>query len=441
MTPAQKMAVSVLLLILFCGSWWLWLQSLDHLTHDEPLSPHIFFALLLALWMAVGYRWLSKVPKAQAMAVILLGGALVRLLLLGADPILSDDLWRYLWDGEVQRQGLSPYGIAPDDTALDSIAAGDQWQQIRERINHQELPTVYPPMAQGAFLISGRSESIWRGSMVAIDLVIGLLLCRILHRRGSDVRRSILWCWHPLPILESAIGAHVHFLALLLLGLALIFIEGKRRWGGAGFLSLSTATLLVPAGLVFHLVKKMGWASLAIFCGGLFGTAALYLSGWSIAAIDGLGAYAMSWYSGGLLFEPIGTLFGADVHDANDAVTRMIRFGLIAAWLWLAWAVRDQESWRATRILMLGFILLTPTLHPWYALWLLLPTVISPSRGALLLTITVLLNYRILDSWRAAGVWEAPQWNPIWVFSLPLALLLYEAWQSRGQADSIPTRR
>ena len=88
--------------------------------------------------------------------------ALVRGLLRTPDPLHSDDLWRYLWDGEVQRQGLSPYGVSPADPSLDVIAASEDWQQVRERINHLQIPTVYPPVAQGAFRFFAQSAERMR---------------------------------------------------------------------------------------------------------------------------------------------------------------------------------------------------------------------------------------------------------------------------------------
>ncbi len=431
---------SLSLLLLFVFSWGFWGETIVDLDPRAPLSPHIFAAVALAVWMGVGHLWFQRVPKAQALTVILLGAAIVRGLLLTTDPLLSDDLWRYLWDGEVQRQGLSPYGVPPADPSLDTIAATEDWQQVRERINHPEIPTVYPPVAQGAFRFFAQSAESWRWAMVLVDLAIGGLLMFWLHRKSLDPRRSLYWCWHPLPILESAIGGHVHLLALLFLAGALIFMELKRARWAAALLSMATATLLVPAGLFFHLMKKLGVRAALIFVGLLIVIALLSIPVWDAPVTEGLGAYAGTWYSGGWLFEALGFLIGADVHDATDLTTRVLRVLMVAAWWVLAWWVRNRETWQATRILMLGFLLLSPTLHPWYALWLLLPVVISPSAGSLLLTVTVLFNYGVLDRWRGEGVWEFPEATGYWVFSLPLLILLLEGWRATRPAFSTPSR-
>ena len=177
-----------------------------------------------------------------------------------------------------------------------------------------------------------------------------------------------------------------------------------------------------------------------IFVGLLIVITLLSIPVWDDPVTEGLGAYAGTWYSGGWLFEALGFLIGADVYDATDPATRVLRVFMVASWWVLAWWVRNLETWQATRILMLGFLLLSPTLHPWYALWLLLPVVISPSAGSLLLTVTVLFNYGVLDRWRGEGVWEFSATTGYWVFSLPLMILLLEGWRATRRASSTLSR-
>ena len=61
-------------------------------------------------------------------------------------PSLSDDAYRYVWDGKVQLAGQNPYRFAPADRRLDGVRYAD-----RGRINHPRLRTVYPPLAELGF--------------------------------------------------------------------------------------------------------------------------------------------------------------------------------------------------------------------------------------------------------------------------------------------------
>ncbi|MFL2858293.1 MAG: hypothetical protein ACJ0DK_07845 [Planctomycetota bacterium] len=65
---------SLSLLLLFVFSWGFWGETIVDLDPRAPLSPHIYAAVALAVWMAVGHLWFQRVPKAQALTIILLGG-------------------------------------------------------------------------------------------------------------------------------------------------------------------------------------------------------------------------------------------------------------------------------------------------------------------------------------------------------------------------------
>ncbi|TPW14160.1 MAG: hypothetical protein FD129_1129, partial [bacterium] len=59
-------------------------------------------------------------PIVLSWPFLLAVGLLMRIPLLLAPPQLSDDIYRYLWDGRVAVIGVNPYRHAPTDTALAS---------------------------------------------------------------------------------------------------------------------------------------------------------------------------------------------------------------------------------------------------------------------------------------------------------------------------------
>ncbi|NCG56884.1 MAG: hypothetical protein GWP35_08270 [Proteobacteria bacterium] len=403
-----------------------------------PLTPWIVAALLLSLPMFIAAALLPRLPMKQALGIVFTGAVLVRAVLLLPDSVFSDDVWRYLWDGEVQRQGQSPYGVAPSDPALDAIATTPHGQEVRSRINHANLPTVYPPIAQLSFRWFAYHELGWRIFMVLVDLLIGILLARHLIQTGRDPSRVVYWAWHPLAIIECTNGAHVTVLAVLGLAVSLLLLEKRHLKCSAAFLAAAGSTMLIPLGATFIYWKHAGFKIVALMGTVFIGSLLLYPGLFSTGALFGLQSYAGSWYSGGLLLEPVGQLLGFDATVSADPATVILRVFLVALWVLVAWKVRGLETWKATRLLMLAFVLLTPTLHPWYALWLLLPSVVSPSRGCILLSLTALLNYRVLDSWRLEGIWEFPPGTRFLVFALPLLVLIRDGWFQRSRAFATP---
>src|SRR5262249_3385713 len=89
---------------------------------DPPVSP-------LAVFVCVGSGSVSSLavvwllPRASLQSgralVICLGlAALWRLPLLMSPPVLSSDVYRYVWDGRLQHLGYDPYTVIPDDPAV-----------------------------------------------------------------------------------------------------------------------------------------------------------------------------------------------------------------------------------------------------------------------------------------------------------------------------------
>ena len=72
-----------------------------------------------ALWMvAVNIVRRQRLP-AGALWLVLGVAVVMRLLTLLAPPILSSDVYRYVWDGRVQLAGVNPYSYVP---AADELA-------------------------------------------------------------------------------------------------------------------------------------------------------------------------------------------------------------------------------------------------------------------------------------------------------------------------------
>ncbi|TNF73759.1 MAG: hypothetical protein EP299_07805, partial [Acidobacteria bacterium] len=141
------------------GRWATWgASSLLLISHlgllwTFELSSHLlstFFWLALAfLGLLVADRLLSA--RSPGVVAILLVAACLRLILLPLPATLSDDIYRYVWDGRVAGAGLNPYFLAPDSPELDGLR-DDLW----ERLPHRQVATVYPPLAMAVFSIAAR---------------------------------------------------------------------------------------------------------------------------------------------------------------------------------------------------------------------------------------------------------------------------------------------
>lgn len=141
------------------------------------------------------------------------------LIFLSASPNLSDDMYRYVWDGRVQGYGVNPYRYASDAPELERLRDNAIWTKMNRLSAH----TIYPPAAQAVFAVLWRiapdDVTIFKIAFIGCSLLCGLLLIPVLRAFGQPPGMALVFLWSPLLIIEVAYSAHVDALYLpLILG-------------------------------------------------------------------------------------------------------------------------------------------------------------------------------------------------------------------------------
>lgn len=321
-------------------------------------------------------------------AVIGLGLAL-RLLLAGSTPIWEDDFHRYLWDGAAVARGLDPYRVSPLAASSDDAPpawrglAGD-FADLRQRVNHPQFRTLYPAVAQSAFVTAWTLYGGVPGLRVVLLAAEGIgvwLLVTLLGRLGRPPTWCALYWLNPLAMV-SFVNA-VHFDALLvplILGGALAM--GVRKPGvGSALIGLAAGVKLWPIllwPLMMRIVGPNGpvrWGVCAVFAGGIFVLSIAPILAAGLGPDAGLVAYAETWTRNSavhpLLFDGATALIrGAGLIQDMDPerVVRML-LGLAGATIALVLAARAEPGrLDAGRLLLLAALILAlaPAQYPWY---------------------------------------------------------------------------
>ncbi len=344
------------------------------------------------------------------------------LLLVLTEPTLSDDVFRYVWEGRLVAAGLDPFDRAPDAASLTRLALdAPEWSSI----NHRELPAIYPPGAQWIFgAIARVSPTVWafRVAMVCFDLAVILTLGALLRVAGRDPRWLVLYAWHPLVAVEVASSGHYEPMALLPLLAGLLAWQSPRRGSVQWLLwGVAIATKYVGGAAAWFAARRLiaagqpGAAFLGLVTAAL---AALLLA--APFALDGtppvgsLGTYVEHWGHNGSVHALLTGMIG--YHPARKAVA-----ALFLVWaLWLTW--RAPSPARGFLLLFGGLVVLSPVVHPWYGLWIiaLLPLVGSPSLIAL--SALLPLSYLAWTQQAAGGAWAPPAWVPWLEYGVPFVL-------------------
>lgn len=230
----------------------------------------------IMLWWAVfalGAACVLRAPVKAAVGLVVVVAIALRLAALAPVAPLSDDLYRYAWDGEVQAAGIDPYRYPPLAPELAELREEWLWpgtaecQQVynREagctRINRPAGRTIYPPAAQvwfrglAAVLPADVRDVAYQGAGLVVDLAVLAVLLALLLRWGRDPRWLVLYAWSPVSVLEAVQNAHVDGLAVLLTLLALAAVRARPVLA-AGVLALATLVKLYPALLLVVLARR-----------------------------------------------------------------------------------------------------------------------------------------------------------------------------------------
>lgn len=192
-------------------------------TAFETLGDNAFMALTIpagCLTIAATYVG-ERAQQKYALWLIFALAILLRAYVLAYDPLLSSDIYRYVWDGKVQAAGINPYRYFPADQALAFLRD----DTIFPHVNRADTAvTIYPPIAQFFFLIVtriGENVTVMRLALIGCEAVTVIAITLLLRRLNRPVTRVVAYLWHPLPLWEIANSGHVDALmvALMMLGL------------------------------------------------------------------------------------------------------------------------------------------------------------------------------------------------------------------------------
>ncbi len=438
------------------------LPAADEAARLQHLIVGYALAGLPFLWVARRWRDLRGGPAGRRDLV--LAALVVRLALLALPPLLSEDVWRYVWDGAVQGAGLNPYAHAPGAAALDGLATDPALAAVRARVGHPGIATIYPPAAQITFGIAGLagpSPLVLRVLFVLAEGVSVAALWRWAERAGADPRCAALYAFAPVPVLESAVGAHVDALGVAGMLVAGASLAGGRPWRAGAALAVAIGTKLFPVVAIPTLLRRSPRAAVAAAAATALLALPYALTGRWIP--PGLGAFAHRWRANDGLFALVHWPFarwaeglkpplelapwteravrllvggerpGADVWPdelafaAAKAVTLAL-FGVVIVHRLVK--ALDLEGFLGP--VTAALLLLSPVVHPWYLPWLLPFCALAAGRGSawawplvawgLLAWIAYLPRpeYLRLGTWSEAATWSAVQYLPVW-FGLALA--------------------
>ena len=333
---------------------------------DARAETTVFLGLLSVAaiaYLVVLYLVGRQPPESsRALAACLLLGLVWRVVLVSGAPLVSDDVYRYIWDGRVQRFGHNPYVTVPDDPTLAHLHT--EHTALIDPTSAR-LPTIYPPAAQLFFrAVTALHESV--RMMVAAVVISDLLTALVLWRWLVYQRRSAWWvlayAWNPLLALEGAGGGHIDVVGTLLLVTAAYALSRRRSAVAALALAGSFSVKFLPVVLLPLFWDRVRRRDIALAVAAVVFVYLPFSDGLR-PPLGSLLVYAEQWRFNGPPFAWLESVVGT-----VGALTFAVGGGLAAAVLARRWLPREApEAWAWP---MATTLLLMPAVYPWYLVWL-----------------------------------------------------------------------
>jgi alpha-1,6-mannosyltransferase len=391
-SPVRALAAAGIALVLLTGLG-LFLQRRD--AHDAFVVLELVqgAVYLLAVWLVLRIGRFRR-----ALLPILAVAALMRLAVVFAPPYLSDDLYRYIWDGRVEAAGINPYRYVPSDTHLTALRDEAIYPSINRRTY---APTIYPPAAEYIFLVISRvSESPlgMKAAMVVLECASVGVLLHLLALAGQPLERILIYAWHPLALWEFAGSGHIDAAVVTFVALALWARRRDARWLAGVAVAAAALVKFFPAVIFPALYRRWDWkmplaaaATVVVaylpFLGvgrGVLGFLPGYVAEEGLSG--GAGFFLWNLASAALPFAKIGSL--AYVALAGAAL-------LAAAFYVLLREETGEQAVTAALALAAFFTLLVSPHFAWYFAWLLPFLCLAPSAAVLYLSVASILLYFI----------------------------------------------
>ena len=375
-TFLEPLALALLLLVV-ATQWGRLLDWREGLGRFQALGLLGFAAYALAV--ARRHRW-TTLPRAGAFVVLV--ALALRMAVLPVTPTLSDDVYRYAWEGKVLAHGEDPWRHAPSSAELAPLRD----TMVHPFVNHPDLSAIYPPLAELGFMLVARISytllafKLW---ILLHDLALCLVLAWWCARRGGSAWDALVYAWNPLVVSEYAGGAHHDPTGILWLVLALAWAERSQvRSAIAALAAIMVKLVALPAWpfLMRAWSKRVRVFATLALAACLAGYVAL-----TRGPDSGLTAFAARWRHNDALFGPFVWALG----DERARIGVGVLLALLVGLLW--W--KRFEATTATRLVLRAGLLLGPVVHPWYLGWVLALEPLAPSWPWLLLSCTVGVAY------------------------------------------------
>ncbi len=418
-----------------------WYAGTQIQQHEFPAIATGFGALFLVYGLA-----LFLVRKEEEVVFFVAWGLLCRFVLLFYLPQLSDDYYRFIWDGRLAVQGIHPFEVLPSEYARQGFPAPGLDQSLYEKLNSPHYYTIYPPAAQAVFAAAALlfphsvPGSVWVMKSLLFLMEAGSLwlLWRLAASFGLPRRSVLVYAINPLVVVEITGNLHFEGAMIFFFLLALWWGVRSKYAHSAAATAISVASKMVSLLILPFLLRPLGWRR-AMYYYTIFAAATLLLFAPLFRGFF-LGNFAESLDLYFRRFEFNASIYYVARHIGYicSGHNRIAYIGpamaaAASAFILLQAFLSRDKSWAGVPKAMLFavciYLFFSTTVHPWY--------ICFP------VAMCALTRYRFAVVWSATAAWSYHKYSlpageeNLWLIGLEYAAVFgFLIWElCRGSSS------
>jgi len=381
-------------------------------------------------------------------SLLVIASILLRLIFLPAIPNLSQDFYRFIWDGRMLFEGFNPYLYMPDSFIQNSEFPVNQAKELYDGMGALSAShfTNYPPINQLCFyiaaLFSGKSIT---GAVVTLRLIIiaadiGILYFGKKLLEALKLPSSRIWWYILNPFIIIELTGNLHFEGVMILFLVWsLYLLHTGKWKSAAVVfACSVSVKLIP---LLFLPIFFGWfwknkkdasatlrmTNLVLFYVIVIGsTIALFLPFFSMQFIDNYAQTVGLWFNN---FEFNASIYyiareiGYSITGYNEIkiIGKILPVIALLIILYFSFFKKNVTIPKLTSSILIAFtcyLFLSTTVHPWYLATLLVLCVFTEYRFPLIWSFVIILSYLSY-----LGIGTADKSENLWIIGLEYTIV------------------
>jgi hypothetical protein len=369
---------------------------------------HINLGISIAL-LFTGYYFIFKKPIKYSLMVGL--GVVFRLIFLFSIPNLSQDFYRFIWDGQLIINGLNPYLFTPNELINTHHTLFTQMEPLYKGMGALSAQhfSNYPPIHQLPFVIAALiSKNSILGSVIILRIIIiladiGILIYgkKLLELLKLPTQNIFYYFLNPLVVIELTGNLHFEALMLFFLVVSLYFLYKQKLIHSAIFMGFSILTKLLPVFFLPLLINRLKFKKTLLYSTLIIGCIiVLCLPFFEFQFLKNYGKTVGLWFTN---FEFNSSFYslGKSAMSKNFGIQLIEHMSYVVPFLMAVFTLYFslQKTTENKKIIQSFFWILTiyflmsTTVHPWYITTLVFLSCFTNYKFALAWSATIFFSY------------------------------------------------